>query len=366
MKIMLVDDDAIALTMVKRLLTREKHEVIVAENGRQALELLKEHSVRIVITDWNMPQMDGIDLCQRLRNVPCRGLDDMPDKFCQVRGYVYVILVTSRSSKDEMLAGLWAGADDFITKPFEPAELLLRIRNAERILKLESASTAIYALAKLVAAKEGGCTRRLDRLREYARTIAAKLADDPAIAATLQPGFAELIYQASPLYDIGKAGVPDSVLQKAGNLSHAEWAALKRHCEIGAKALETPAELSPGADFLVMARDIAWAHHERWDGDGFPRGLKGDDIPLAARIVAVADAYSALSWRRTYKPALAHAAARDMIAEGAGTHFDPRVVKAFLDCEQEIEGIRQRYAEPQMVEVAEANELRECMALERR
>ena len=159
--------------------------------------------------------------------------------------------------------------------------------------------------------------------------------------------FSSLLYQTSPLHDIGKVGIPDFILLKPGNLNDEEWKTMKRHAEIGAETLDACLKLNPSAEYLRIARDIAWAHHERWDGTGYPRGLKGEEIPLAARIVALADVFDALTVKRTYKAAMSHDVARGVILEGSGTHFDPMIVQAFLTVEEIFLQIRNNNPEYQ-------------------
>ncbi|MEI8375698.1 MAG: HD domain-containing phosphohydrolase [Planctomycetota bacterium] len=333
MKILVVDDDDIARAMVRKILMKENHEVVLARDGEEALNILHHSDIRVVISDWNMPKMDGVQLCQRIREATSLS-------------YIYVILVTSRSTKDEMLVGLWTGADDYITKPFDPMELMLRVRNAQRIVSLEVAAVTIFCLAKLAESKDGETGQHLERIRGYSKLLAAQIMTDEMIARQLPACFPELIHQTSPLHDIGKVGIPDSILLKPGSLNDEEWTVMKRHTEIGAETLDAALRTHPSAEFLRIARDIAWGHHERWDGSGYPRGLKGQDIPWAARIVALADVYDALTTRRVYKAAMPHEVARGIILQGTSNHFDPRVVQAFLATEGEFLALQQSRAEP--------------------
>ena len=179
MKILVADDDDIALAIARKTLEKERHEVVVAHDGREAFEILGNSDIRVVISDWNMPHMDGIQLCQRIRATASLGC-------------IYIIMVTSRNTKDEMLAGLWMGADDFITKPFEPMELLVRIRNAERLLATETTSVTIFALAKLAAAKNAETGGHLERMRAYCQVLAEQLLNDAVWADALPPRFPEL------------------------------------------------------------------------------------------------------------------------------------------------------------------------------
>jgi putative two-component system response regulator len=163
---------------------------------------------------------------------------------------------------------------------------------------------------------------------------------DPAIRAQAPPRFPDLLYETSPLHDIGKVAIPDHVLLKPGSLNEAEWQIMKRHAETGAETLNAALQKYPGREFLRVARDIAWAHHEWWNGEGYPRGLRGAEIPLAARIMAVADVYDALTMKRVYKTAQPHEIARGIILKESGTHFDPRIVEAFLVVEEEFVKVR--------------------------
>ena len=332
MKILLVDDDDIVLDMLQNILCRAGFEVETASNGLQAMDLLREGSARLVITDWEMPEMNGIELCQAIRNG-------------DFSGYVYVILLTSRDTLEETVTGLTAGADDFIKKPFNPSELVQRVRAGERVLSLETRDVAIFALAKLAESRDPETGAHLERVRGYCRCIAQYLAGHPKFSDQVDGEFIRLLYNTSPLHDIGKVGIPDSVLLKAGLLTDGEYEIMKTHAMLGAQTLEAALGHFPQAKFLQMARDIAATHHERWDGTGYPLRLIGEDIPLCGRIVALADVYDALTSKRVYKDAYSHEVARSIIVEGSGSHFDPDIVDAFLACEQQFIDIRERYAE---------------------
>jgi putative two-component system response regulator len=331
MRILIVDDNEMALEMLQFSLEQAGHEVFCAHNGREALAILAEGMCRLVISDWEMPEMNGIELTRAIRT-------------SDFAGYVYVILLTSRDAANDTIEGLSAGADDFITKPFNPGELAVRVRTGERILGLEMRDLTIFALAKLAESRDPETGAHLERVQNYSRVLATHLMHEPAFAQEVDASFVRLIYQTSPLHDIGKVGIPDAVLLKAGRLTPEEYAIMKLHTLKGADTLEAALKEHPGASFLQMARDIALCHHERWDGAGYPHQLAGTKIPLCGRIVAVADVYDALTSKRVYKDAYSHATARQMIVDGAGAHFDPALVKAFLACENEFLSIRQRFA----------------------
>ncbi|MDB5300879.1 MAG: response regulator receiver protein [Phycisphaerales bacterium] len=334
MRVLIADDDPIALELLRDALTDAGHEVTCANDGREALALLSRDPFQVLVTDWEMPQLDGIALCQAVR----RGtLHD--------GGYVYVILLTSHGTVAERVRGLHAGADDFMTKPFEPQELLARMQAAERLLSLETRDVAIFALAKLAESRDVETGAHLERVMNYSRILAQQLPAMGEYVDEIDPEFVRLVYSTSPLHDIGKVGIPDGVLLKPGRLDDREFEIMKTHTTIGAQTLDAALRRFPGAKFLRMARDIAASHHERWDGNGYPAGLKGDQIPLCSRIVALADVYDALTSKRVYKNAFAHEVAKGIIVKDAGTHFDPAVFGAFLAAESAFVAVREQYHE---------------------
>jgi putative two-component system response regulator len=332
MRILIVDDNETALELLRAVLVKAGHEVDVARDGEEALTRVREGSVRMVISDWEMPRMNGAELCRAIR------AEDLP-------GYVYVMLLTSHTSSQERVDGLSAGADDFVTKPFDTPELLARVRSGERIVSLETREVAIFAMAKLAESRDPETGAHLERVRGYSRILARQLAAVEKFRAQVSSEFVRLIYLTSPLHDIGKVGIPDSVLLKPGRLSDREFEIMKTHAMLGAQTLDAALKMFPGVEFLRMARDIAATHHERFDGTGYPAGLVGDRIPLSGRIVALADVYDALTSKRVYKGALAHEVAKSMIVADSGTHFDPDIVAAFIRCEQQILAIRDQFGE---------------------
>jgi putative two-component system response regulator len=336
MRILIADDDPIALEMLRHALTRAGYEVETASNGAQAMEIVARGACRLVISDWTMPEMDGLELCRRIRST-------------DAGGYVYVILLTARSSGDETVIGLSAGADDLIPKPFNPPELLLRVQIGERILSLETRDLTIFALAKLAESRDPETGAHLERVCNYSRALAQHLELAGNHKEEITNGYVRLIYQTSPLHDIGKVAIPDCVLLKPGRLSDREFEIMKSHTTLGAQTLDAALREHPEARFLRMARDIAATHHERFDGTGYPAGLKGTDIPLCGRIVAVADVYDALSTKRVYKNAFTHDLAKAMILEERGTHFDPNLVEAFFACEKQFLYIRDRFADQHLL-----------------
>jgi putative two-component system response regulator len=331
-RVLIVDDDEIALELLSETIASAGYEVSAARDGCEALEILRTGVFRVVITDWEMPNMNGIDLCRKIRER-------------QSANYVYVILVTSREGAPNVVEGLDSGADDFITKPFHPSELCLRVRSGMRLLSMESCDVTIFTLAKLAESRSAETGAHLERMREYCRVLAEQLAHHPKFRDQIDADYINLIYRTSPLHDIGKVGVPDSVLLKSGPLTDAEFQAMKLHVRLGADTLEAAAKVQPDADFLRMAREIVWTHHERYDGSGYPQGLVGDQIPLCGRIVALADVYDALTARRVYQNTLVHDLAKAIVLESRGVQFDPEVVDAFLEAEAEFMNIQQCFAD---------------------
>jgi putative two-component system response regulator len=325
MRILIVDDSEIELALLENSLRRAGHVVDQATNGEDALAMLQRDSHRLVITDWDMPKMDGLALCRAAR--------------ATMSTYVYCILLTSHNGSDEIVTGLSAGADDFLSKPYNPAELLVRIRGAERVLSLETRDMTIFAMAKLAESRDRETGQHLERVRIYAESLARRLLASPKFQRVIDERFVHLIYETSPLHDIGKVGIPDQILLKPGKLTAEEYAIMQTHTTLGAATLDAALQRYPDADFLRFARDIAACHHERYDGSGYPRGLLGEEIPLCARVVAVADVYDAVTSNRIYRKAMTHDEARQLILDGSGKHFDPDVVSAFFDLEDQFVAI---------------------------
>jgi putative two-component system response regulator len=330
MRVIVVDDDPSVVIALEGCLQALGYEVAVAGNGGEAMDLLRADDYRIVITDWEMPEVNGLDLCHWIRER-------------KLGPYVYILLLTSRDKRSDLIEGLSAGADDFITKPFEPNELRVRLRAAERIVGLESRDLVIFSLARLAESRDRDTGAHLERIREYSRTLAEELAGTEPYRREVDADYVQAIYVTSPLHDIGKVGIPDHILLKPARLTDEEFEIMKQHSEIGRATLEDALQAYPSAGFLRVARDIAWTHHERWDGSGYPRGLKEYETPLCGRIVAVADVYDALTSRRPYKEAFSHEVARREIVEGCGSAFDPGIVAAFLRREKEFIRIKAQY-----------------------
>jgi len=323
MNVLVVDDDDIIVEMVSKALTDAGHQVSSAHDGKEALKLLHERPIRIVISDWLMPGMDGLEFCRKVRS---GGFE----------GYVYIILLTGKHRTEDVVEGLSAGADDFVSKPFSTAELLVRVKAGERIVSLETRHLTIFAMAKLTESRDPETGFHLERIRNYAHCIATHLLAQDDFRGKLRGDYIETIYLTSPLHDVGKVGIPDSILLKPGRLTDKEFNVMKRHTLIGGETLGAASARYKGVEYLRMAADIAIGHHERFDGSGYPRGLAGREIPLCSRITALADVYDALVAKRVYKAAIPHDVAREIILKERGRHFDPNVVDAFFATEEQF------------------------------
>jgi putative two-component system response regulator len=329
-QILIVGDDKIPLESLSNDLSQCGYDVATASNGRQALSLLRDGSIRMVISDWDMPRMSGIELCRAIRS------ENLP-------GYVFVTLLAWHNS--ERSEALRAGADDFIARPFYLPELLFRVQMAERICSLETRDVALFLMARLAESRDPQTEGHLERVRSYSQVLAEHLSGVGRFRSEIDADFIRLIYLTSPLHDIGKVKIPDNILLKPGPLDDREFEIMKTHASLGAETLDAAARQFPGGRFLQMARHIAASHHERFDGTGYPQRMADDCIPLSARIVALADVYDALTSDRVYKEAFDHEVAWPMIVSEAGGHFDPDVVDAFVESEASFISIRNQFYE---------------------
>ncbi len=330
MHVLIAEDDDVTVDLLTAALTEYGYQVTVAGDGLEALRLIRTGKFQLVISDWEMPGMNGLELCRRVRQR-------------RWSSYIYFILLTSHAGVDSVVKGLDAGADDFLTKPFFPQELRVRLSVGRRILGMQSRDLTIFALAKLAESRDTETGAHLERIREYCRLLGAEVGRRGPYRDEVDGDYVELLYLTSPLHDIGKVGIPDNVLLKPGKLTPEEFAIMQQHTIIGANTLEAVARMNPEAQFLSMAHDIALTHHERFDGTGYPNRLSGCNIPLSGRITAIADVYDALTSKRVYKPAFPHEAAIEIIVNGKGSHFDPALVDAFLQLTDDFELVRQRF-----------------------
>jgi putative two-component system response regulator len=367
--ILVVDDEPLNLAVLSRLLTPE-HRVLGARSAAAALGLLAEGAQPdLLLVDVMMPDMDGYTLLERLRQQPATR--DLP-----------VIFVTALGDEVNEEHGLALGAVDYIAKPIKPAVVLARVRThlalkaatdrladqnawletelARRLREaLLAQDLALCAMAELAEARDSETGNHVARTQSYVAVLGRALQADAALGAELDEAQLQRIVKAAPMHDIGKIGIPDSVLLKPGRLSLEEFEVMKTHARIGgdaiAHAMHKATAMQPSAAagaampelmrFLAVARVIATHHHERWDGLGYPDGLAADAIPLPARLMAVADVFDALTTRRVYKGAWPLAEATDFIVGQSGRQFDPRVVAAFCAHADEFAAIAHRLSD---------------------
>jgi putative two-component system response regulator len=327
MQVLLVDNNPETLMKLSEIVSELGHGVVVATNGIEGLAQYRKHNPRFVIANVTLEGMSGVELCRAIRRR-------------QSMNYTYLILLTKVENDETVELSIDSGADDYLCETFSRDMLRLRLEAGKRLMTLGGRDMMIFSLAKLAECRDNDTGKHLDRMREYAKLLACELSTYPEFESVIDEQFIELLYLTSPLHDIGKVGIPDSVLTKPGKLTSDEFAVMKTHTVIGGETIRATAAAYPQASFLKMAMDVVMYHHERWDGTGYPEGLAGNNIPLSARIVALADVYDALTSKRVYKAAFDHESASKIIIDGRGTHFDPILVDAFLQVQDAMNAIR--------------------------
>lgn len=354
--ILVVDDTPDNLTLMSGLL-REQYRVKVSNRGEKALEIASVlPQPDLILLDIMMPEMDGYEVCKQLKANP-------------ETAHIPVIFLTAKTETDDEAHGLRLGAADYLTKPVNPAILLARVSNhlqlkahadflRDKNLFLEQEvrrrtqevtqvqDVTIMVLASLAETRDSDTGNHIRRTQYYVRVLAEKLRDEPQYKQLLTDEYIDILFKSAPLHDIGKVGIPDRILLKPGPFDDDEFEIMKRHTLLGRNAIEhAEAQLGIEVDFLKVAKEIAYSHQEKWDGTGYPEGLKGEDIPLCARLMALADVYDALICRRVYKEPMTHEEAVDIIKQGSGTHFDPTLVKNFEQIQREFIDIAARFAD---------------------
>ena len=328
MQILLVDDDAAHRMLLRLPLVQEGYSILEAENGQEALRLCAANpNIRLVITDLSMPVMDGYDLIKAIRAEASR--------------YMYLIVLTGADDKHSVVRALSLGADDYLNKPALPEELKLRTSSGFRLLQLESTEELIMGMARLseYRSEETGC--HLERVQMYTKLLARNLAEEcPELGVT--PALAEEISRVSPLHDIGKVAIPDAILHKPGRFTDNEFDQMKKHASIGGKLLWEIYDKT-GSPSIKIAFEIAMYHHEHFNGNGYPEGLSGDQIPVSARIMALADIYDALTSKRAYKKALSHQKAKEIILVERDRQLDPRIIDAFIRQDDIWRTVKERF-----------------------
>lgn len=346
--LLIVDDVPENLVVLGEVLRQGGYRVRAANLGQVALRYaIQEPLPDLIILDVMMPDMDGYEVLNHLKEDPRTA--DIP-----------VIFLTALTGSQDEERGLLSGAADYISKPIVPAVVLARVKtqllakqgrdlllNHKQRLEAEVErrmaendliqSASIRALAHLAETRDPETGNHILRTQSFVRVLAENLRHNPKHADQLNDEYISLLTRSAPLHDIGKVGIPDRILLKPGKLTPEEFEIMKTHAALGAVAIEqAELDIRQSLAFLSIAKEIARHHHERWDGTGYPDRLKGDAIPLSARIMTIADVFDALTTVRVYKPAMSCDEAFAIIVAGDGTQFDPDVVAAFRDCFEEF------------------------------
>lgn len=347
--VLIVDDTRENLAILNSVLS-PPHRIRAVDSGPLALRAaVSVPRPDLILLDVMMPGMDGYEVIRHLQANPETA--DIP-----------VIFITALDRSEDEERGLALGALDYITKPIRPAIVSARVNThlelkaardrlqasnrslGEEIDQIQDVS--IRALARLAEIRDPETGNHLRRTQGYVRTLAVALRSHPRFADFLTPHNIDVFVKSAPLHDIGKIGIKDEILLKPGRLTADEWTIMKTHSRLGYEALrQAESEAEKSIEFLSMAKDIAHYHHEKWDGSGYPEGLAGDAIPIAARLMALADVFDALVNPRVYKGAFTLEKARRIISDGRGKHFDPDVVDAFFACEEEFVRIAAQHAD---------------------
>ncbi len=344
--ILVVDDTPANLKLLTDLL-KEQYRVKVANNGVKALELAANTPPDLVLLDIMMPHLDGYEVCRRL-------------KANQATRNVPVIFLTAKIEIEDEELGFSVGAVDFIHKPISPPIVMARVKSQleisawrnflqdknawlERQVKQRTSEinhlqyALICVMVSLAEFRDETTGNHIRRTQSYVLMLAKELSKLSHYNALLTPNYIELMSKSAPLHDIGKIAIPDEILLKPGKHTPEEFAIMKTHAQRGYDMLKRAGEfVGKHSDFLTFAQEIAGCHHEKWDGTGYPKGLAGADIPLSARLMALADVFDALLSRRPYKEPMPSEQAIAIILEGKGSHFDPEVVEAFVAIQQDM------------------------------
>ncbi|MFZ6688493.1 HD domain-containing phosphohydrolase [Undibacterium sp. SXout11W] len=353
--ILVIDDTPENLTLMRNLLSGSFF-VKIAPSGERGLDIAKNNDLDLILLDIVMPDMDGYQVCQHLKNDPAT--KDIP-----------VIFLTAKNSLDDEQYGLDLGAVDFISKPFNPTIFLSRIRSQLLLRKAqillqdqnkrlevevknrtkdltELQDATILSMASMAETRDNETGNHILRTQEYVKMLSKYLQTHPLFKNFLTDENIEILFKSAPLHDIGKIGIPDSILLKPGRLTDEEMTIMKTHTTIGKQIIEsTERRLGRSIPFLQIAKEIAFSHQEKWNGSGYPMGLNGNQIPISARLMAVADVYDALISRRVYKPAMTHEQAVEIMLEGRGSHFDPDILDAFLQVQSEFAACAGRFVD---------------------
>lgn len=354
--VLVVDDTPANLSLMTSLL-RDKYKVKAAIDGEKALRIAQSDAPPdLILLDIMMPGMDGYEVCRHLQANPATR--DIP-----------IIFLTARAGIEDEKMGLELGAVDYITKPISPPIVLARVRNhlalkasadflrnkadfleaevARRTAEVMAIQdVTIMAMASLAETRDSDTGNHIRRTQHYVQVLAQHLRTHPRFANVLDDRYIAMLFKSAPLHDIGKVGIPDRILLKPGKLTPEEFDIMKTHTTLGRDAIQAAEDhLGMKVEFLSLAKEIAYGHQEKWDGSGYPQGAVGEQIPISARLMAVADVYDALISRRVYKEGMPHDKAVAIILQGRGQHFDPDMVDALVAVQDQFWAIAQRFAD---------------------
>jgi len=366
--ILVVDDTPDNLSLMSALL-KDTYKVKVANSGDKALKYVQGDSKPdLILLDIMMPGLSGYDVITELKAKS--ETRDIP-----------VIFLTAMSAAEDEKKGLEMGAADYITKPISPPIVLARVKTqlenkaASDFLKNKSEyleaevtkrtreiteiqNVTILAMASLAETRDSDTGNHIRRTQYYIKLLAQKLKAHDRFWFFLNDQTIDMLFKTAPLHDIGKVGIPDRILMKPGRFTPEEFEIMKSHTTLGRNAIQhAENQLGMEVEFLKLAKEIAYYHQEKWDASGYPDGIGGDDIPISARLMAVADVYDALISRRVYKEGMPHEKAVSIIIEGKGSHFDPDIVDAFVELAEEFRAVAARFSDSDSDLEAKAKQL---------
>lgn len=321
-KILLTDDEPANLQLLRQVL-KDDYQLLFAKDGQTTLQLAEQEQPDLILLDIMMPNMDGLETCRQLK------INPLTQK-------IPIIFITVLNDETDESMGFEVGGVDYISKPIKPIVVKARVKNQLALVNIAELRRTqlqiVECLGRAAEYKDDDTGQHVSRMSRYAQVLAK--------AAGFTDEAAELLLNAVPMHDVGKIGIPDAVLLKPDKLTADEWNIMRQHVEIGVKIIgDDPAEL------FKLARSVASYHHEKWDGSGYPHGLKGTQIPIEARITAIADVFDALTNKRPYKAAWSIADTLDYMQSQSGKHFDPDLIKLFVENKETILQIKQQFSD---------------------